>query len=252
MPLAGHLKELRRRFLIALVALVIGAGFGWWASKYVFVGLQQPILDVAAESGRQAALNFDTISGSFDLTLQLALTIGLVASSPVWLYQLWAFVTPGLHKHERRYAIGFLAAALPLFLGGCAVGWLVMPHIVNLMLDFAPADSIANLSARYYYDFILKLMVATGVAFVLPVFLVLLNFMGVITGRVILKGWRFAVIAIVAFTAIATPATDILSMLLLAIPMVVLYFLAVGVALLNDRRRARREAAFLDAELATE
>jgi len=248
MSLGGHLRELRNRILVSVIAIVACTAYGWWASDLVFIGLQVPIQTVAEESGRGAALNFDTIAGSFDLRLQISLTIGLVAASPLWLYEIWAFLTPGLVKKERRYGVGFLLSAVPLFLAGCAVGWLVMPHIVELFVGFAPADSISNLSARYYYDFILKLMIATGIGFVLPAVLVLLNFAGVLTGRSIIKGWRIAIIAVVTFTAFATPATDIVSMFLLAVPMLVLYFAAAGIALLNDRRRAKRQAAFLAEE----
>lgn len=248
MPLGGHLRELRRRILTAFLGILGGTIYGWWLSDYVFIALQAPIATVALESGRGAALNFDTIAGSFDLRLQIAVTIGIVASSPLWLYEIWAFLTPGLVKRERRYGIAFLMSAVPLFLAGCAVGWLVMPHIVELFVSFAPADSISALSARYYYDFILKLMLATGVGFVLPAILTLLNFVGVISGRAIIKGWRIAIIIVITFTAFATPATDIISMFLLAVPMLALYFAAAGIALINDRRRAKKEAAFLAEE----
>ena len=248
MPLGGHLRELRRRILTAFLGILGGTIYGWWLSDYVFIALQAPIATVAAESGRGAALNFDTIAGSFDLRLQIAVTIGIVASSPLWLYEIWAFLTPGLVKRERRYGIAFLLSAVPLFLAGCAVGWLVMPHIVELFVSFAPVDSISALSARYYYDFILKLMLATGVGFVLPAILTLLNFVGVVSGRAIIKGWRIAIIVVITFTAFATPATDIISMFLLAVPMLALYFAAAGIALINDRRRAKKEAAFLAEE----
>lgn len=248
MPLGGHLRELRRRILIAFLAIIAGTIYGWWLSDYVFVALQSPIAAVAAESGRGAALNFDTIAGSFDLRLQISVTIGIVATSPLWLYEIWAFLTPGLVKRERRYGVAFLFSAVPLFLAGCAVGWLVMPHIVELFVSFAPVDSISALSARYYYDFILKLMLATGVGFVLPAILTLLNFVGVITGKSILKAWRIAIIVVITFTAFATPATDIISMFLLAVPMLALYFAAAGIAIINDRRRAKKEAAFLAEE----
>lgn len=241
MPLAAHLRELRKRILIAVVAILVAAIAGFWASDWVFVALQEPIIEIADSSGREAALNFETIAGAFDLRLQIALTIAVVIAAPVWLYQIWAFLTPGLLRNERRYVVGFLGSAIPLFLAGCYAGWYVMPNIVRLMVSFAPADSVSVLGARYYYDFILKLMLATGIAFVLPVLLVLLNIAGVITARTILKGWRIAVLAIVLFTAIATPAADVVSMFLLAIPMIVLYFLAAGIALLVDRRRAKRE-----------
>jgi len=249
MTLAGHLRELRRRFLIAALGIVLGAAFGWWAAQYVFVGLQVPIKQAAADSGYLVALNFDVISGSFDLTFQIAVTIGIVVASPLWLYEIWAFITPGLKRKEKQYTFGFLGAAIPLFLAGCAVGWIVMPRLVEVLLEFQPADTVANLSARYYYDFVLKLMLACGVGFVLPVFLVLLNFAGILSGRRILRSWRIAVLLIVVFTAATTPATDIMSMLALAVPLVLLYLAAAGVSVLNDRRRAKRDAAFLDSDL---
>jgi sec-independent protein translocase protein TatC len=134
---------------------------------------------------------------------------------------------------------------VPLFLAGCAAGWFVVPHIVELLTGFAGHGDTTIIEAKAYLDFVLKLVLVTGVAFVLPVFLVLLNLVGVLSGRSILKGWRIAVLAITLFTAIATPAADVLSMLLLAAPMVVLYFAAAGVSVLHDRRVARRTDAIL-------
>ncbi len=248
MSLGAHLKEFRRRLIISLVAILVAGVIGWWASGWVFVTLQAPITEVAEASGRHVTLDFDTLGVSFDLTLQIALTIAVLIASPVWLYQVWAFVTPGLVRKERRYAIGFLAAAIPLFLAGCALGWFAMPRMVDLMLSFAPAESVSNLSARYYYDFFLKLILVSGVACVLPVILVVLNFAGVLRGVTILRGWRIALLCIVVFTAIATPASDIISMLLLAVPMLVLYLAAAALAVINDRWRARRQARLLDEE----
>jgi sec-independent protein translocase protein TatC len=133
---------------------------------------------------------------------------------------------------------------VPLFLLGCAAGWMVLPRIVEFMFRFVPPGASQLYDTKTYVDFILKLLLATGVAFVMPVFLVLLNFAGVIRGVTILKGWRWAVLIIIVFTAMATPAADPISMLLLALPMVVLYFAAVGVAVWHDRVAARRQAAF--------
>ena len=248
MSLGAHLKEFRRRLIISLIAIVLAGIIGWWASGWVFVSLQAPITQVAEASGRHVTLDFDTLGVSFDLTLQIALTIAVLIASPVWLYQVWAFVTPGLVRKERRYAIGFLAAAIPLFLVGCALGFFAMPRMVDLMLSFAPTESVSNLSARYYYDFFLKLILVSGVACVLPVILVVLNFAGVMRGVTILRGWRVALLVIVIFTAIATPASDIVSMLILAVPMLVLYFLAAGLALWNDRIRRKRAERVLHEE----
>ncbi len=249
MPLAQHLIELRKRLVISAIAILVASVGGWFLAPYIFDALQEPIRQIAEHTGRDAALNFDVITGAFDLTMQIALTVGIVVSSPVWLYQIWAFFTPGLHAKERRYVIGFVGTALPLFLAGCVLGWIAMPRIIEVMVSFAPEGSISNLGARYYYDFILKLLIATGIAFVLPVLLVFLNFARVVTGRAILKGWRFAILGVLVFTAAATPTVDVMSMFLLAAPMLVLYFAAVGVAMLNDRRVGRREQLLLDEAL---
>lgn len=240
MSLGQHLQELRRRLTIAAIAILACTIAGFFFTEQAIELLKAPIESFAAGSGHSAALNWETVTQAFDLRIQIALTIAIVASSPIWLYQIWAFIVPGLLRKEKQYAVAFFASAIPLFLLGIAAGWFVMPHIVQLMLGFAPEGTISNLGARYYFDFILKLLLATGVAFVLPVFLVLLNFIGVLSAKTILKGWRVAILLITLFTAIATPAADLFSMFLLAIPMVVLYFLAVGLAFLHDRRAAKK------------
>ncbi|MDO9397896.1 MAG: twin-arginine translocase subunit TatC, partial [Herbiconiux sp.] len=204
---------------------------------------------ISAQQGREASLNFTDVSSAFDLRIQIAFTVGVVISAPVWLYQIFAFVMPGLKRNEKQYAIGFVCAAVPLFFSGTVAGWFVLPHMVVLLTGFAPEGTTALLTARAYYDFVLKLVLVIGVAFVLPVFLVILNFAGVLTAKAILKSWRIAILAITLFTAIATPAADVLSMFLLAIPMLLLYFGAAGIAYLHDRRKAKKQAA-LDVELA--
>jgi sec-independent protein translocase protein TatC len=249
MSLGAHLVELRKRLFLAALSIVVGMIVGWLLSDFVLEALRVPIEQLSAEQGRVASLNFTDISSAFDLRLQIAFTVGVVVSSPFWLYQLWAFLMPGMKRREKQYAVGFVLSAVPLFLAGCAAGWFVMPHMVVLLTGFAPQDTTALISARTYYDFVLKLVLAIGIAFVLPVFLVLLNFAGVLTAKAILKSWRIAILAITLFTAIATPAADVMSMFLLAIPMVALYFGAAGIAALHDRRAARR-AAKLDAEFA--
>ena len=249
MSLGQHLVELRKRLFRAAAGIILGSIFGFIASEYVVDVMRAPILQLAADQGRAASLNFTDVTGAFDLRMQIAITVGFVVSSPVWLYQIWAFLVPGLTKRERGYSVGFLGAAIPLFLMGCYAGLLVVPHIIELLTGFASAQDSAIISAREYYDFILKLVIAVGIAFVVPVFVVLLNFVGVISAATIIKSWRIAILVIVLFTAIATPAADVVSMFLLAIPMIVLYFAAYGVAYLHDRRAAKA-AARLETELA--
>jgi len=240
MSLAEHLIELRKRLYMSAVAIVVGTIIGWFLSDALLNSLRAPIFDIASEQARVATLNYDAITSAFDLKLQIAFTVGVVISSPVWLFQIWAFFIPGLTKRERAYSLGFFLSAVPLFILGCTAGWFVFPHIVQLMTSFAPSDDSTIITAKTYFDFVLKLVLIVGVAFVLPVFLVLLNFAGVLSAASIIKSWRMAILVIVLFTAIATPAADVLSMILLAIPMVLLYFAAAFIAWIHDRRLVKR------------
>jgi len=239
MSLRDHLVELRRRFAWIVIAVLVGSVAGWILADPVLAAMRAPVTALAHQQGRLAALNFDNISAAFDLRIQLALTVGIVISSPVWLFQLWAFFVPALSRKELKYGLGFFLTAVPLFLAGCAAGWFVVPHIVGLLTSFAPSGTSTLLQASAYFSFVLKLVIAVGVAFVLPVFVVLLNFVGVLSARTILKSWRIALVVIVCFTAAVTPAADVASMVLLAVPMEVLYLAAAGVALVHDRRSVR-------------
>ena len=177
--------------------------------------------------------------------MQLAVTIGALVSSPIWLFQVWAFFVPALSRRELRYAFGFFFTGVPLFIAGGVAGWLLVPHIVSLLTSFAPHQDSAIIQAKTYIDFVTKLVLAVGIAFVLPVFLVLFNFVGVLRATSIIRSWRWALILIALFTAVATPAADIMSMFLLAAPMIALYFLAYGVAWIHDRRQDKAAVNYL-------
>jgi sec-independent protein translocase protein TatC len=218
---------------------------GFFVADYVWSLLAAPLMDVANDSGRIAQINYTSISEAFDTKIAIALTVGIVASSPIWLWQIWSFITPALVRREKRFAFGFLLTAIPLFLLGCGTGWWLFPHVVELMTSFAPDGSTTLLTAKYYLDFSIKFVIAIGIGFVLPVFLVLLNFTGVLTAKAIIKGWRWAVVGVTAFTALATPAADVISMFLLAIPMLGLYFLAAFIAWIHDKRQATKAAKAL-------
>lgn len=241
MSLGAHLIELRNRILISAAAIVVGVVAGWFFSDWVWDVLRIPL----NELDRIAMITYSDIGSGFDLRLQISLFIGVLLASPIWLYQVWAFFAPGLSRREKGYAVGFLGIAIPLFLGGVYAGWLVLPNIVRLMSTFQPSEDAFQLNARSYLDFAVKLLLAVGIGFVMPIFLVMLNFMGVLRGRSILKSWRLALLAIMLFAGIATPATDLMNMFLLAAPIAVLYFAAAGVAILHDRRADRRRAAEL-------
>ena len=243
MPLIEHLLELRKRLMWAAVSILAGGIGGWFVSDFVLEVLTGPLKQ---QGGRIATINFPSVTSAFDVRFEIAIIVGVVIASPIWLYQIFAFLTPAFTRQEKKYVFGFFFSAVPLFLAGCAAGAFVIPHIVGLMVSFAPGGTSSLLDGKGYLDFALRLILVIGIAFVLPVFLVLLNFVGVVRGATILKSWRWAILAVVLFTAVATPSADIISMLLLAIPMIVLYFVAVGIALLHDRRKARRDASLLE------
>lgn len=245
MSLAEHLLELRRRLGIIGLSIIVAAIGGWFLADPVWAALSEPVLEIARERNRDAEINYTTVTEAFDTKVAIAVVLGIVMAAPVWLYQVWAFFVPALMKRERRLALGFLSAAVPLFFAGVALGWFILPNIVLLLTSFAPEQSATLLTAKVYLDFALKLVIAVGVGFVLPVFLVVLNFIGVLEARSIIGGWRIAVIIIALFTAIVTPAADVVSMVVLAIPMVILYFVAAGIAHLHDRRVAKKMAALV-------
>jgi sec-independent protein translocase protein TatC len=247
MSLGQHLIELRNRLFKAVVAVLLGAVGGWFLTPFVLDSLRAPVTELAKVGGHTAELNFPMITGAFDLRLQIAITIGVVIASPVWLYQIWAFIVPALVRREKQYVWGFLGTAIPLFFAGCWFGWYVLPHIVGILGSFVSSQDTSIVDAKAYYDFVIKLIVAVGIAFVLPVFLVLLNFVGVLSAKAIIKSWRVAILCILVFCAIVTPSADVISMFLLAVPMVVLYIAACVVTWFHDRRLAKRQAK-LDAE----
>lgn len=253
MPLREHLTELRNRVIKAGVAVVLGMVAGFFVYQPVMKELTRPIDEIAARGDQIAAVAFDTVASPFDLMLKVSLFIGLIVSSPVWLYQIWAFIMPGLKRTEKKYALGFIAAAVPLFLFGIFLGWLVMPQAVQFFIGFTPED-FANLpTASVYIGFVTRLYLAFGVAMVLPVLLVGLNMMGILPGRTIVKHWRITVFLIMLIAAIAAPGADAISMVYMAVPLVVLFGVAIALCLWGDRRRAKRAVRHeqdVEAELA--
>lgn len=244
MSLGAHLVELRKRLMYAALALVVGMVIAFLITDPIITFITKPINEIAEARGEDmTALVYSTITGPFDMRMRIAFSIGLFISAPVWLWQIWAFIMPGLTRKEITYTVGFIAAAVPLFFAGCYIGIMIQPHIIELMAGFTPEGAKNLFQAQEYYDFIFKLMLVIGIAFVLPVLLVALNFAGVMSGRAIIKGWRIAVLVATVFAALATPAADVISMLMLAGILIVLFFAAAGLSLIFDRRRSKRAAA---------
>jgi sec-independent protein translocase protein TatC len=254
MPLAEHLRELRNRLakaLLAIVAVTVVAAFFY---TDIINLITRPILEsvgcektfdqlAKSTSGEPCAqITINGLLTPFTLALKVSLMAGVVAASPVWLYQLWAFVAPGLHRHEKKYAYAFVATGAPLFIIGAYFAYSVLPTTAKVLLDFTPGNTTNLLPLDDLLDLVLRMVLVFGLSFELPLLLIFLNLTGVLTGKRMLGWWRGMIMGITLFAAIATPSTDPVTMLLLAGPIWVLYFGAVLFSLLNDRRRHRREA----------
>lgn len=244
MPLREHLRELRRRLLIAAAGVLLGAVAGFFLYEWLVAALQQPVVEHSNnDDGRLTALAFNAVGQPLDLLIRLSLFVGVVISSPVWLYQIWAFIMPGLQKREKRYAIAFIAASVPLFLAGIGTAYTLLPRAIQFFFSLNPEGTSNIIAPDVYFTFVLHLFLACGIAMVIPVILVGLNMMGLVTGQQILRSWRGVVMLIAVMSALAAPGGEAVSMFFIMIPLTLLFALAIGLCLLHDKRKAKREAA---------
>ena len=245
MPLVEHLRELRRRMLISCVALVPGIVIGWVSYDALVRFLAAPVCDVPVSGniggGKCGPLVINGLLGPFNLQVKVALAAGVVIASPVWLYQLWAFVTPALHKNERRWTIGFLLTGIPLFFAGGIVCYLILPKATRLLLGFTPDQIGSIVDFNEFLSIVIRLMLVFGLAFEIPVFIVLLNLLGVLPARRLAHWWRQITFGVFLFAAVATPTGDPFTMTVLAAPLCLLIVGSYLVCLLNDRRRGERD-----------
>lgn len=248
MSLYDHLRELRYRVTVAAFTIVlasIGAIF-FYRPLIHFLMWPWESAKAAVEISRPEALLQMTnngVLGAFTLAVIACVLAGVVISSPIWLYQIWAFVAPGLVKKERKYALGFLGTALPLFLAGCALGYIVWPKGIEVLLSFTieGMDIMNLLEMSEFLGMQIKLLLVFGLSFVLPVVLVGLNMAGVVRGYQLGRARRFVIFGSVVFAAMATPTTDPFTLLALAIPISVLFLVAELVCRILDKRKGITE-----------
>ncbi len=252
MPLLDHLREFRSRVIKAALFILLFAVAGWVFYGDIITTLSAPVCDLrgAQESGSQecGALYISGVLGPLNLQLKVAFLTGIILSAPFWLYQLWAFIAPALTWKEKRNSVLFILAATPFFAAGATLAYLVLPLAIKVLFGFTPAALDNLIRFDDYLDFVLRLILIFGIAFELPVFLVSLNLIGVLSGRGILKPWRFAIFGITFFVAAFSPTADPLSMAALAVPLIALYFGAGGIGILVDKRRDRKRNRFADDE----
>ena len=254
MPLLDHLRELRKRVIRSALFIFLFSAIGWIQYNPIIARLSSPVCDLKAaqESGSDScgALYISGVLGPLNLQLKVSFLTGVILSAPFWLYQIWAFIAPALHRKEKRNSVFFIIAATPFFTIGAALAYYILPLALRVLFGFTP-ESLNNL-IRFddYLDFVLRLILIFGIAFELPVFLVSLNLIGVLSGRSILKPWRFAIFAITFFVAAFSPTADPLSMAALALPLIAFYFGAGGIALLVDKKRDRKSRLVADDDAA--
>lgn len=251
MPLVDHLRELRNRIGLALIGIALGAVVAFfWYDNGLLEFLKRPYCELPANlrfpgdlSGNDTCqlLFFDPMGG-FLLRLKVSLIAGLVLSAPWWLYQLWKFVTPGLRRNERRWAVVFVSVSTVLFLTGTAFAYIILHTGLELLLSVAGDGVTAALNASDYLGFVTMLLLVFGVSFEVPLIAVMLNLAGVLSYALLAKSRRWLIFLTFAFAAFITPTQDPVSMLAMAVPMVILFEGAIQFARINDKRRARRAA----------
>ncbi|WP_203566671.1 twin-arginine translocase subunit TatC [Aestuariimicrobium ganziense] len=245
MALVDHLKELRYRVVISAIAIVLMTAIGLVFHKDLTKVVMWPI-DTAIESykrsnpGAQSEVIIKELTGGFMFMLKIAGVAGLIASCPVWLYQFWAFIVPGLLANEKKYAVRFLGSAIPLFLMGVALGYIVTPKGFAVLLNFNP-EGILNLNdLNTFLAFELRMLLVFGLSFLLPVVLVALNMIGVVKATQLARARSVAVFSCFVFAAIATPSVDPFAMLALALPMVLMYLVSELICKAHDKAVASR------------
>ncbi|RSM55622.1 twin-arginine translocase subunit TatC [Actinoplanes sp. ATCC 53533] len=245
MTLMEHVRELRNRLFWASLGILAGLIVGFIISGWVFDILKAPYCSLDSSwitnAEGEKVCNF-VVLGVVDpliLKLKIALWVGLILGAPVWMFQLWAFIAPGLHRHERKWAYVFVAIAAPLFVGGAVLAFFVVKHSLAFIQEAGILGVTTQLEVGSYVGFVTNMILLFGVAFEFPLVLLMLNFTGVVSARKLMGWWRIVVFLSFGFAAIATPDPGPFGMTLLALCMVVLYLIAVGVAAINDKRKGR-------------
>ena len=238
MPLIEHFRELRKRLFRSALGIILGGIVGWVFYDSIVKTLARPICNLKLRSVAGAhecgSLYINGVLGPLNLKISVAIFVGIILSAPFWIYQLWAFVSPALKKKERRYSLLFIFLATPFFGVGVWFAYWILPIAIEQIMGLTPATLGNLIRFDEYLVFVLKLLLVFGLAFELPVFLLALNLMNIVSGRSLLRPWRYVVFGITVFSAIFVPTGDPFTMLLLAIPMWFFYFAAGLVGIFHD------------------
>jgi sec-independent protein translocase protein TatC len=248
MTLFEHLKELRYRLVVAALALLVGTVVAFFFRSFLVhiltLPYEQAVAGLKAKNpDSQTLLVNNGIASPFTLALKVSALAGAIGTAPIWLWQLWAFIVPGLLSKEKKWALIFIGAATPLFAAGVFVGYVVMPKGIIVLLGFTEGG-VSNLQdINEFLSFMMRVMLVFGAGFLIPLIVLMLNFLGVIKATQLSKYRTLVIFGTFVFGAVATPSTDPFSMLILALPMTVLFLIAEVLAHVFDRRKSRRAAA---------
>ena len=246
MSVIEHLRELRRRLIVMVIIIVAGAIVGWVFYDQILSFLKHPYCSVPAShrlgsaDGGKCELIFTAPLDGFTTKLKVSFIAGIILTAPFWLYQVWAFITPGLRKNERKYTLAFIVASTLLFAAGVVLAYLVLTKSLNVLITQAGSGTAALLTINSYLNFVVLILLVFGAAFEVPLLVVMANLAGVLSGRLLKKSQRVGIFLIFLFAAVATPSTDPFTMCAMAVPMCVLFEGAVLFAVVHDRRKARR------------
>lgn len=244
MTLFEHLREFQVRLFRAVLGILAGCVVAFIFYDQILAIVRRPfdlVLAQAEAQGKTVVLAINGVTEAFTVQLKIVLVAGLVISLPIWLYQLWRFLAPGLKGNEKKWAYGFVIAATPLFLLGAGIAYQAMSQLLEIFLGFTP-ENVANIiNINDYLTFIIQILVFFGIGMLIPLIFVMLNFAGLLTARTLVRNWRWLVIGVLTFAAVATPTPDPFTMLLVAVPFAVVTSVAVGITAVNDARRRRRD-----------
>jgi sec-independent protein translocase protein TatC len=237
-----HLVDLRKRLINSAIAIVIGAGIGVTISQKAMDFISRPMQEALRKQHLEDKLIYTSPAGLINIIITFGIYIGVVLAAPFVLYQVWLFIAPGLYKHERKAVTTFIFSSVVLFLAGISFGYFVMlPYMLNFLIGFqGPFRPL--ISINEYFDFILIVLLGLGIIFELPVLIFFLALFGIVTPKFLWKNLRYAILIIAIVAAIVTPTPDATTMLVFMAPMVLLYFLGIGVAALVVRNKAKRAA----------
>ncbi|WP_395692018.1 twin-arginine translocase subunit TatC [Nocardioides sp.] len=241
MALSDHARELRARLLRSAFALVLAFCLALFFYDDLLRLIEAPYKEALPrlQPGTKSEIVLNGVTAGLMLQLKLCGVAAIVVASPYWLYQIWAFIMPGLHPSEKKWTRTFVAIAGPLFLLGVATGYYVLPTGIAVLLQFAPDTATTLVEFTQYFSFITRMLLVFGIAFEIPLFVIMLNLAGVVSGRALGKYRPWIILGVFVFAAVATPSTDPFSMLMLGIPMLVLFLVAEVIARLVDRSRGR-------------